>query len=36
MKTALYQGNNLAAEEKRESKIRHLIKDGENVILIML
>ena len=36
MKTALYQGNNLSAEEKRESKIRHLIKDGENVILIML
>lgn len=36
MRTALYQANNLAAEEKRESKIRYLIKDGQYDILIMI
>lgn len=36
MKIALYQGNKLDKEEKRESKIRYLIKDGGYVILIIL
>ena len=36
MKTALYQSNDLGKEEKRESKIRYLINDGQYVIFIML
>ena len=36
MKTALYQGNSLDLEEKRELKIRYLIKYGQYDILIML